>query len=1206
MVYNNHKSTTCTLYDVQCVLNITKKAWGLSSLCALTIPLIYIMCHLVCSCDNRWHYGFIILAIFLLLQSPTNHYLTSPTMMSSTTFQINNYFVHSFTIQSNLFRYNYLKSQHHGPNNPTLRPNEQNQNLYHSTQNNNVIHSKTTTTTTFFYRYYKYPSPFIIITNKRSTRSSSSLSYGKSNVDMKNDDSFQTGDNEWSMNNYNNNHEIKKERNKLMNNGNDNDNDNNNESGRKMKHNHNFQSNNLGGTSPQNQTTQSNRRQPPHQTKRKKGNKQIMSHYELKSKMLLELQIISYYHQSLSHSQMHSTIIRSENGTNQMNNNNTTATKMTDIYQTVETDILNTIWSCQSIPDLHDVVLNIVKAVKDLHSMKKHDDHHRIEKDINRAFKNNADILPTIDDFALLGPNIASAVLRRIVDLYQQQRKQRLSKYAFMDSSKDRRWTNSSNATRTTTTITTENDDMLEQMIVERYIPTLFQLIFQELIGSKSQDEEGSTFSTSMFQPFHQWSSKLDESYLQLSKSSTMQNIDDSNNSTTTSTEMSEKEFVFAQQMTHFSCVNMLHSIGTILRNHKQYNGISVRFLYENLNDIVDEISSLLLHPRKNGMDSVDVTIDNDAAHYLLLDLPPKRLLEILVSMATLVQFQNRYYALHESTDTSLNVIPITISSSSLPTILKSDIAPTESTSSIPTLIHIIGNRLHQGDAIGKFNGNDLSLGLWSLFILRAFHYDMVKSFMRRLRKKSMRESLSSNEICKSLWSIGQLMEMLNEVEGRQLELQRRQEKVIMDDVNGDGGHLNPNSQDSEEYESYDGLFETNIAASPHLAVESNEINGMILSHEETAIIFDQCETCCYTLLKELTRALGKKQSNLQTKLCNLKERQVADILYTCVLLDMDRDDDIVRALVVYLGQKNGFHSRYRVADIARILWSMQRLNIKNQTETISILIDHFLHLMIEKKNDAIVPKTLMTILRSIVLILPDNGRKEKDLLQALLPLLRNHAYLKRCNEFEVSNFVFVLAMTDLYDKTVIRALASRMIEVEIVESCTPSSASRFLWSLSKLVNDEQDYEMDELLFETFQALGGVLLSSQLTPVDASSSMWAIAKSSYTLDLGIFDHLAEMLAKDEMLERASVQQVCFGLWSCGKMINFEDPLREKMEHGEVTPPPYLSYAIKYATFLVSVVDQMTTKDLAQVSSTIQCYVHYIFLLFSVDLLIQIF
>ena len=162
------------------------------------------------------------------------------------------------------------------------------------------------------------------------------------------------------------------------------------------------------------------------------------------------------------------------------------------------------------------------------------------------------------------------------------------------------------------------------------------------------------------------------------------------------------------------------------------------------------------------------------------------------------------------------------------------------------------------------------------------------------------------------------------------------------------------------------------------------------------------------------------------------------------------------------------------------------------------------------------------------------------------------------------------------------------MIDEDILSTCIPSSASRFLWSLSNLVNNngEQNYEMDDLLFEMFQSLGGILLSSQLTPVDASSAMWAIAKSSYSLDMGIFDHLAETLAKDHMLERATVHQVCHALWACGKMINFEDPVKEKIEYGEVTPPPYATSGTKYATFLVSMIDQMSPKDFAQVSKRI--------------------
>ncbi len=1057
-----------------------------------------------------------------------------------------NHFVHSFSIQSIITRHHH----HH----------------YHRIEYKNK---------------FKYPSPFII-PSKETLKLFESLGSNSDAAEQQN------------LNDTNNN--------------------NNNNQRQKQQHHHNNNNNNVN--------KYNNKSSSPKKEKKKKK----LDHYELKTKVLRQFRDISeYYMQAFFHS-----VSENRNSSLSLNNNDNNSNN-SNLFKTIETDILNTIWTCQSIPEIYDLLWHIVHFAKKISTV-----HHNTRtinnnnnsnnnSNTNNSNTNNSNTnnnkknvpiilekdmnekgygILTRDDFALLGPNIASAILRRIVDLQQQRQNQQWRKRQKYSSGKM-----SSNSNNDNDNNNNNDDELIEKIVLQRYIPTLLHSMTEEVtLLNVQQKEVNSSFlsqpsekslPTTLFQPFHQWTSQLDAVFHHLDQTESF------DQSTTTTTKQNSKETVFDQQITHYSCANYLHSIGILLRSSKEHdNGVDISFMNEHLHEIVNKMSLLLLEPiattstsDKSFGENVDnpninatfpVTPSSPVIQSKLLGLTPKRLLEIMISLATLVQYQNNNDKQRDYNDLSTDfMIPIR---STLPTIMKSDTLPLKSSPSVTILIHTIGNRLYQGDAIGKFNGNDLSLGLWSLFILRSFHYDMIKSFMKRLRKKTLRETLNGNEICKSLWSIGQLMEMLNELEGKQLQMKRRQEQIALENRNNDSGSFDPNSQ-IEENESYDSWYEgTSIEAQNQVSFEmDDETHRMNLSHEETAIIFDQSITCCYTLLKELNREyvrnhVSRNQETFKTKkLHGLKERQIADILYTCVLLDLEEDDDVVRDLVYHLGQTSDFHSRYRVADITRILWSMQRLNIKNQRETISTLIDHFLHLMSERKEDATVPKTLITIMRSIVLILPDNGRNETGILQALLPLLKNEAYLKRCNEFETSNFMFILAMADLYDKEALISLAGRMMEYEILESSTPSSASRFLWSFSKLVNKEEDYEMDELLFESFQALGGVLLSSQLTPVDASNAMWAIAKSSYSLDLGVFDHLAEMLAKDEMLERATIQQVCFGLWSCGKMINFEDPLREKMEHGEVTPPPYLSYATKYATFLVSVVEQMTAKDIAQVS-----------------------
>jgi hypothetical protein len=135
--------------------------------------------------------------------------------------------------------------------------------------------------------------------------------------------------------------------------------------------------------------------------------------------------------------------------------------------------------------------------------------------------------------------------------------------------------------------------------------------------------------------------------------------------------------------------------------------------------------------------------------------------------------------------------------------------------------------------------------------------------------------------------------------------------------------------------------------------------------------------------------------------------------------------------------------------------------------------------------------------------------------------------------------------------------------------------------------NQNGKMAMREQLFELFHNLGGILLSSQLTPVDVSSALFAYGKANYALDMGIVDHLAEVLACDFMLERATTRQVSQALWACGRMIDWDDSHSShnqqhmQQQQSDLLAPPYLRSARQFAQHLALHRDRMTTKDVAQ-------------------------
>ncbi|KAL7467025.1 hypothetical protein ACHAXS_007295 [Conticribra weissflogii] len=312
-----------------------------------------------------------------------------------------------------------------------------------------------------------------------------------------------------------------------------------------------------------------------------------------------------------------------------------------------------------------------------------------------------------------------------------------------------------------------------------------------------------------------------------------------------------------------------------------------------------------------------------------------------------------------------------------------------------------------------------------------------------------------------------------------------------------------------------------------------------------------------------------------------------------------------------------------------------------------------------KKQRRVCEPKTLNTILRSGVMMFPGKSAATQAMLDAASILIleddgigedyggkiidfdedfstsSDSSFLSDCNEFELSNFLWAFAMARRFDEEVFVSLTDQLLDDDVV---TSSTASRVMWSSAMLMSisdaspsdnthseieqtvnkqlpDNHNFSpannnrmtlLQERQVDVFHHMGGVLLSSKLSPIDASSAMWAMAKTSYALDRGIFDFLAESLASKEMIENSNTRQISQALWACGKMVAFEDPMMNVMtvvqgrsnnpddydiddetEDGTSFKdyaglnPPYMKSATKYLEFLVTNREQMTPKHTAQ-------------------------
>jgi hypothetical protein len=311
----------------------------------------------------------------------------------------------------------------------------------------------------------------------------------------------------------------------------------------------------------------------------------------------------------------------------------------------------------------------------------------------------------------------------------------------------------------------------------------------------------------------------------------------------------------------------------------------------------------------------------------------------------------------------------------------------------------------------------------------------------------------------------------------------------------------------------------------------------------------------------------------------SLTAGQVAEIIMTASAFQVNATNPVFDHIVDTLRQEP-ILERATVPDIARILLSMERLRLSRYHFAVQRLGDRFLELV---QKVPVEPRSANTILRSALLL----HRRDRAVMQPFMeaatflilerPEVGDASFLSACSHVELSNFAWFLSRVRVYDEEALVALANRILESDILESCSPKSASRILSSFTELIDTsaKEGSEIRFVLLELFHGLGTHLLSAQLTPAETSASMLAYAKASYIQDMGIFDHLADHLRS--ILDDCSIRQVAESIWACGKMMAWESDQNGEIDSG----PPYLTASREYAAFLASRATQLTAQDVSQ-------------------------
>jgi|EP00970_Alexandrium_tamarense_P008063 hypothetical protein len=315
----------------------------------------------------------------------------------------------------------------------------------------------------------------------------------------------------------------------------------------------------------------------------------------------------------------------------------------------------------------------------------------------------------------------------------------------------------------------------------------------------------------------------------------------------------------------------------------------------------------------------------------------------------------------------------------------------------------------------------------------------LMRAFMKRLRKYSVKSSACGSVLVQAIWSADRLIHLLKQQDETSI-----QPFLDVGLRSGEYGVLRELS--------FPGESTINICDAT-LAYETPQ-HGNSLPSVLTDVLREEAVTMFHTLTNEIvlppriftsdtTSSAERQRSKTgEIKLHSLSLGQAADILHAAVSLNISTANITIAINEIITYASSMSHGALRECnsskDIARLLWSLQRLRVgegryNNEGRCVQLLGERFLALVNHRKRNShrISTKTLVTILRSGVLMYSGESIATKAILEAASLLILDFddedsnageeselaPFLSRCNEFEVSNLLFAYAMAKRFDK---------------------------------------------------------------------------------------------------------------------------------------------------------------------------------------------
>ena len=497
---------------------------------------------------------------------------------------------------------------------------------------------------------------------------------------------------------------------------------------------------------------------------------------------------------------------------------------------------------------------------------------------------------------------------------------------------------------------------------------------------------------------------------------------------------------------------------------------------------------------------------------------------------------------------------------------------------SMPVVQGIV-TRLSQPGTLGKLSPSDLCRLLWSL--QDYYQVPLVGMVLKRLGKQSVHSQLTSREVVLVLRAAVNLCqtECHSDASGMVYNIIKRglvrsrstNNDTLVSELTGGQVATVLHAMNKYDVTKCDDVVEQlchRLSLEESLQRTAGYELAILLSHMRQLDIDEY---------PQAVAGIGNRFLQLVEQDPAVMEQHAVNSILRNVVHVQESSESVLNSYLqgaINLINDDQFLSQTTEEDLANMMWFLAKAGSSDHSDVAVRIGERLRRRALETRDFS--PENLSMVLRYAAVKFGYNQDVMEPFLRAAKYLILAESILARCNEQELRDLVWFASRVKWHDELVISSLAKRALAPDLLDYCSSSAACSLLSSFTTLAQllDSEKYDM--LLSQLFNHLGTQLLSNDLNQRETAEALYSYAKMYYVYDMGIFDHLADLLSRQ--IDKCSIREIAKSLWACGKMYALE---AENSETENVEAPPYFTCARSFAIRLAQRSDELLPQDVAQ-------------------------